>query len=111
MKYSPQEILSKSVTEPISPPARSYDREKPVSDEIFRVYQSLFSYDKKGLNQVIESVDDTGEYWKQENITFTPAYGKDRALVLLFLPTRFAPPYQTVVYFPWWRAHHRRPSR
>ncbi len=101
VKYSPQQILSKSVTGPIPPPVRSYGREKPVSDEIFRAYQSMFSYDRKELDQVIESVDETGEYWKQETITFTPAHGGERALALLFLPKRFAPPYQTVVYMAW----------
>ncbi len=74
--------------------------EKPVSDEDLRVYRSLYSYDKTPLNSAVESVDESDPDWKKERITFDAAYGKERLIAYLFLPKKFAPPYQTIVYFP-----------
>jgi formylglycine-generating enzyme required for sulfatase activity/predicted esterase len=96
-KYS----FSKAVTDPVTVPGRDYKKEEPVSDQVFDAYRSMFSYDKKELSPITESVDDTDENWKQENITFTPAYGTERGLIQLFLPKKFSPPYQIVIYIPW----------
>ena len=89
-----------SVTSPVPFPGRDYTREKPVSDELFRAYKSLYSYDKTPLNAALESVDDSNEYWKREKITFAAAYGNERVIAYLFLPRKFGPPLQTVVWFP-----------
>jgi cephalosporin-C deacetylase-like acetyl esterase len=80
--------------------ARSYEREQPVSQEVFRAYLSLYSYDRTPLNSAIESVDESDENWKHQTVSFAPAFGKERALANLFLPKKFAPPYQTIIYFP-----------
>ncbi|MFX0199401.1 MAG: protein kinase [Candidatus Hodarchaeota archaeon] len=79
---------------------RDYSREKPVSDEIFRIYQRLFSYDKTELNPVVESTDDSSPFWIKKKITYDAAYGNARIIAYLFLPKNSTPPYQTVVYFP-----------
>ena len=79
---------------------RDYSREKPVSDEIFRAYKGLYSYDKTELNPAIESTDDTSPYWIKEKITYDAAYGNERIIAYLFLPKNSSPPYQTIVYFP-----------
>jgi len=79
---------------------RDYSKEKPVSDEIFKVYQGLFSYDKTELDPVIESSDDSLPFWVKEKITFNAAYGSERIIAYLFLPKETKPPYQTVVVFP-----------
>jgi eukaryotic-like serine/threonine-protein kinase len=78
---------------------RDYRKEKPVSDEIFNAYKSLYSYDKKELQPVIES-SVTSESWKKEKITFDAGYGNERMVAYLFLPRNTPPPYQTVIYFP-----------
>jgi eukaryotic-like serine/threonine-protein kinase len=85
--------------DPVAPQARDYSREKPVSDQLFQVYKSLYSYDKTPLHAVVESTQRTDD-WKKEKITFDAAYGKERMSAYLFLPRKSSPPFQTVVYFP-----------
>ena len=78
---------------------RDYWHEKPVSDEVFRAYEGLFSYDKTELNVRVEekSVSDAAV---RERVTLDAAYGNERMTVYLFLPRRASPPWQTVVFFP-----------
>ena len=54
---------------------RDFNRDKPVSDALFRVYKSLYSYDKAPLQVIVESVDETDD-WKRQKVTFAAAYGK-----------------------------------
>jgi len=92
--------LPQNVTDPISPPSRDYQREKPVSDDVFRLYRSLYSYDRTPLNPKIEPTSVSGEGWNRERISFDAAYGKERVLALLFLPKKSKPPFQAVILFP-----------
>jgi formylglycine-generating enzyme required for sulfatase activity/dienelactone hydrolase len=78
---------------------RDFSREKPVPEEIFRIYQSLYSYDRTPLNAVVESVDETDGKWRVEKVSFDAAYGAERVIAYLFLPRQGTPPFQTVVYF------------
>jgi len=79
--------------------ARDFSREKPVSDQLFRIYKSLYSYDKTPLHAAVESTEQTDD-WKKEKITFAAAYGNERVIAYLFLPKKSHPPFQTIVYFP-----------
>jgi eukaryotic-like serine/threonine-protein kinase len=99
-KYFSPSSVPKAATEALLSPARDYSREKPVSNELFRVYKSMYSYDKAPLHAMVESVDDSNESWKCEKITLDAAYGSERVTAYLFLPRHFTPPLQTVVYFP-----------
>jgi dienelactone hydrolase len=74
--------------------------EKPVSEEVFRIYKEQFAYDRKELNPVIEKRDRNPEGWIHELISFDAAYGNERMLAHLFLPEGKEPPFQTVIYFP-----------
>jgi formylglycine-generating enzyme required for sulfatase activity/dienelactone hydrolase len=85
--------------DPVTLQARDFSREKPVSDRLFRVYESLYSYDKTPLHAVVESGVET-DYWRQEKIMFAAAYGNERVIAYLFLPKKSQPPFQTVMYFP-----------
>jgi len=85
--------------DPVMPQARDYRREKPVSDQLFQAYKSLYFYDKTPLHAMIESTQET-EDWKLERITFDAAYGNERVIAYLFLPRKGSPPFQTVVHFP-----------
>ena len=71
-----------------------------LSDEIFAVYEGLFSYGATPLNPALESTDDTPADWKRESVSIDAAYGGERFTVHLDLPKRASPPYQAVVYFP-----------
>ena len=79
---------------------RDYTKEKPVSDDVFALYRSLYSYDKTPLNATIESVDEAHDGWRREKITFDAPYGKERVTAYLFVPRKGKPPYQTVLFFP-----------
>ncbi len=79
---------------------RDFSKETPVSDEVFAVYKRFYAYDRKELNAVTESVDDTSSFWRKEKIAYDAAYGKERIIAYLYLPKKGVPPYQTVIYLP-----------
>ncbi|NIP92730.1 MAG: hypothetical protein GWO24_04395, partial [Akkermansiaceae bacterium] len=74
--------------------------QQPVSDDIFEIYSEQFSYDETPLNAREESREESPGGWVHEKITFDAAYGGERVIAHLFLPTNTPPPFQTVVYFP-----------
>lgn len=102
---------AKETTGPIEWTRRDFSKEKPVPESIFKIYRSLYVYDKTPLNAVLESVDDSAEYWKKEKVTLNAAYGNERLTLYLFLPKNHRPPYQTVVYFPGSNVIHERSSQ
>jgi formylglycine-generating enzyme required for sulfatase activity len=78
---------------------RDYSKERPASDEVFKVLKGLYSYDKTALNARLEETETT-EDWIREKVSFDAAYGGERVIAHLYLPTNAPPPYQVVVYFP-----------
>lgn len=80
-------------------PFRDFDRERPVSDDVFAAYKQLYSYDKGNLDPRQEWRTETDD-WFEERISFNAAYGGERMAAHLFLPKRGRPPFQTVVWFP-----------
>jgi len=78
---------------------RDYWNEKPVSDDVFRVFNALYAYDKSELNAQMEETASM-EGWLREKVTFDAAYGHERVIAYLYLPKNLSPPFQTVVYFP-----------
>ncbi len=73
---------------------------KPAADSVYRIYKSMYSYDRTPLNEKIESVAQDSQDWRKQKITFDAAYGKERMAAYLFLPAHVRPPYQTVIFFP-----------
>jgi eukaryotic-like serine/threonine-protein kinase len=100
VKYIDPGSIAKEATDPMPSPRRDLTKEKPASDELFRAYRSLYSYDKTPLNAVLEPFGQPQEDWTAEKITYTAAYGNERAIAYLFLPKKGKPPFQTVVFFP-----------
>jgi dipeptidyl aminopeptidase/acylaminoacyl peptidase len=92
--------LAGPLTAAVEALSRDYSRETPVSDDTFRLYRNIYSYDPAPLDAVIESVDNSPEHWRTEKISFQAAYGNERVTAYLFLPKDAVPPYQTVVFFP-----------
>jgi cephalosporin-C deacetylase-like acetyl esterase len=80
-------------------PSRDFEKEKPVSDEVFRAFKGLYAYDRTPLEPKIEEVETTDE-WRREKISFAAAYGEERVIAQLYLPQNASPPFQTVVLFP-----------
>jgi predicted esterase/predicted Ser/Thr protein kinase len=81
-------------------PTIDFLNKEPVSDEVYKIYLDMYSYDKKELHGRTESIDESGKDWIKETVSFDAAYGGERVLAYLFLPRSGKPPYQTVVYFP-----------
>jgi dienelactone hydrolase len=91
----PQEALG-----PIERIFRDYSKETPATDAIFAVYRRLHHYDPGPLDTRVESREADSTYWKEEQVSYAAAYGKERIPATLFLPKNAAPPYQVVIYFP-----------
>jgi formylglycine-generating enzyme required for sulfatase activity/dienelactone hydrolase len=79
---------------------RDYSKEKPVDDEVFRAYKSLYSFEPSDLKPSVDSVNDSSPYWRLEKVSFQTAYSSQRMSAYLFLPKSTPPPYNAVVYFP-----------
>ena len=100
--------LPPATTQPMEP-ARDLNAERPVSDDVFRAYRSMYSYDRTPLMAHIDSADDSSADWRLERVSFAAAYGDERVVAYLFLPKHASPPYQVLVEFPGGNAigHHR----
>lgn len=99
-KYVSERGVPEAAAAPLPLPARDYNKEKPVGDELFRAYKGVYSYDKSALKATVESVDENNEVWTREKISFAAAYANERVIGYLFLPKNSRPPLQTVVFFP-----------
>src|SRR5579863_4221251 len=100
VKYIEPDSIPKAAFYPMPSPRRDLSKEKPVSDELFQAYRSLYSYDKLPLNPTTEPFGKNEDDWTTQKITYTAAYGNERAVAYLFLPKQGKPPYQTVLFFP-----------
>ena len=100
VKFLHPDALPETLTAPVSFQTADYRNMKPVPDSVFRIYESLYSYDRTPLDAKVESEDDSSPYWRRQRITFNAAYGNESVIAYLFLPKNGPPPYQTVVYYP-----------
>jgi len=92
-------------------PKKDFYSEKPVSDEIFKIYKEQFSYDHTDLDAKLEWKNTDHEDWIQEQVSFDAAYGNERMIAMLFFPKNTSPPYQTVIYVPGKMAFSRKSCR
>jgi serine/threonine protein kinase/cephalosporin-C deacetylase-like acetyl esterase len=100
IKYLKTAENKAALTKSVKFEKRDYEKEKPVSDQIFEIYKSMYAYDKTKLNAKIESVDDSAKEWTREKISFDAGYGEERVILFLYIPKNGEPPYQAVTYFP-----------
>jgi dienelactone hydrolase len=110
MKLIGSEPLPPQVDREFAPRFRNYAEEKPVSDETFQTFRSLYAYDKTPLLARVEATDDADPRWRKEKISFMAAYGKERIPAYVFLPKNSAPPFHAIAYFPSGDASLRRSS-
>ncbi|HXB72548.1 MAG TPA: protein kinase, partial [Candidatus Acidoferrales bacterium] len=85
---------------PMEPSGRDYSREKPVSDDVFRGFQALYTYEHRDPEGRIDSVDNASADWTRQRVSYDAGHGKERMPAVLFLPKNASPPFQVVVYFP-----------
>jgi len=107
-KYTLSGIEGKAA-DPVLAQVEDYSSEKPVSDQLFKAYKGLYSYDKTALNAVVKPLAGTQD-WREEEITFDAAYGNERIIAYLFLPKKASAPYQTVIHFTGANAFYERSS-
>jgi hypothetical protein len=91
-------------------PDRDASKDKPVGDDVFRAYKSMYAYDRTDLKSRIESVDESTPRWRRERVSFDAAYPNERVILFLFLPTSAVPPYQAVIFYPGGTAQRERTS-
>ena len=99
VKYLDPQVASTLAAAPVPVPTSDPRNSKPVSDELFHAYRSLYSYDKTPLNATVERLDSSDD-WTTEKITYTAAYGNEQTSAYLLLPKKSKPPFQTVIFFP-----------
>jgi dienelactone hydrolase len=87
---------------------RNYELEKPVSDEIFRVYAAQFAYDRTPLNARVDTTLQH-EFGTVQRVSYD-GVGWGRIHAYLYLPANVKPPFQTVVWFAGSSAAVRRPD-
>ena len=83
---------------------------KPAGDEVFAVDPAAVRLRSPPLNAVVEATERT-DAWTRVTAAFDGPPGGGRLRVLLFLPRRGPPPYQTIVFFPSYDAFQLRSSR
>jgi dienelactone hydrolase/tRNA A-37 threonylcarbamoyl transferase component Bud32 len=84
----------------ITPSVRDASNFKPVNDETFALYRSLFAYDHQPLEASTEKTEIMPEGWRRELVSYRAAYDGERVSALVYLPTGVTPPYQAVIFFP-----------
>ncbi len=100
VKYIERDDSLTIAAAPMATPRRDLSQVKPISDELFRAYRGVYSYDNVPLTATVEPFGKDEEDWRTEKITYTAAYGHEQAIAYLFLPKKGKPPFQTVVFFP-----------
>jgi formylglycine-generating enzyme required for sulfatase activity/dienelactone hydrolase len=99
VKYIEPDSIPAVATAAMPSPRRNLSKQKPVSDQLFNAYRSLYAYDPLPLDASVEKLPD-GDGWTIEKVTYRAAYGNERAIAYLLLPKKGKPPFQAVVFFP-----------
>ncbi|HVB85189.1 MAG TPA: protein kinase [Candidatus Dormibacteraeota bacterium] len=92
--------LSAALVKPVKKLERDFSKFKPVQDDVFRAYLTLYAYDKTPLNAKAEGIVGETDDWREEKVTYDTAYNGERMAAYLFLPKHVKPPYQTIVFSP-----------
>jgi formylglycine-generating enzyme required for sulfatase activity/predicted esterase/predicted Ser/Thr protein kinase len=79
---------------------RDYSREKPASEEAFRIFERLYPRDTGPLEARMEPEGAGQDNWRKLTVSYSAGYGGERLPAYLFLPKNAVPPYQAVVWFP-----------
>jgi formylglycine-generating enzyme required for sulfatase activity/predicted esterase len=79
---------------------RDFTKVKPAPDDQFRIYRSMYAYDRTPLEARVQAMPDATEDWTRQRLAFNAAYGNERMAAYLFLPKGARPPFQVVFFFP-----------
>jgi dienelactone hydrolase len=93
------ESVAGDLKQPVDVASSDYRHARPVSDEIFQVFATQFSYVPAHEAAPVEAHEAVSTGAIREHATIDVGYGGERMRVYVFLPEG-RPPYQAVVYFP-----------
>ena len=80
---------------------RDFYAHKPISDEVFKIYNGMFKYDKFPLNvKIIKDSEKVNDAWQKKVVEIDAAYNNERLPLNIFTPTNSNPPHKTVIYVP-----------
>ena len=80
---------------------RDFYSYKPISDEVFNIYNGMFKYDSAPINaKVIKDSTSINEVWYKKVVEIDAAYGQERLPLNIFIPKNASPPFKTVIYVP-----------
>jgi eukaryotic-like serine/threonine-protein kinase len=99
MKLKDAKPLPAEMWAAVPSPRKDLTKVQPSPPGLFAVYRDMYTYDKTPLNPTAEAKVET-EDSITEKISYTAAYGNEKAMLYLMLPKRGKPPYQTVLFFP-----------
>ena len=92
-----KEALPETVTRPLSrKPAIDNLTRKPVSDELFEVFERFFDHEKVPPDGRVEATVQS-EHWIKQKVSYAAGHGGERMLAWLYLPRNAKPPYQVVI--------------
>jgi dienelactone hydrolase len=92
--------IPEQAASPVAHSGRDFSHFKPASDEVFRAYQTLYSYPNTPLNATEDGLVQETVDWREEKVSFDTGYRGERMSAYLYLPKNVRPPYQTVLFFP-----------
>jgi formylglycine-generating enzyme required for sulfatase activity/dienelactone hydrolase len=84
----------------LNPSIRDPAKLKPVSDETFRHFRSMYVREPAPLQAREEVSDDSAPYWRRQVVSYETGLPKQRMRTMLALPKNARPPFQVVVYIP-----------
>ena len=98
VKYSGP--VSENLRGPLRPLFRDYNKEKPVSEEVFRIFRSMYAAEPVPLEARSEPGGPASEFWSHEKVSFNAGAAKERMTASLLVPKGAKPPFQALIFFP-----------
>ena len=92
--------VSESLRQPLRPLFRDYSQEKPVSEDVFRIFRSMYAPEPAPLEARSEPGGSTSEFWSHEKVSFNAGGAKERMTASLLVPKSAKPPFQALIFFP-----------
>jgi eukaryotic-like serine/threonine-protein kinase len=94
------EPLPANAAAPLTRNVRDFAKVRPVSDEVFQAFRTMYAYDRTPLKTQSEGIVENTADWTKERISIDAGYGNQRLPLYLFLPKNVRTPFQAVLFFP-----------
>ena len=100
IKYIETSENNKKLEDDVATIFRDYNKEVPVTDEVFEIFVKQFNYDDIPFEAKLENIELPPYQGACQKIIINAPYRGEKLPLYLFLPENSVPPYQTVIYFP-----------